>query len=192
MRGSLDSVPREILDLTVLNLDPEDLVRLCRTAKRYNKFICQNDRLWEKLVRRDYPKYADEYRGKEKTWNATYIRLYNIGAYLEQIESLKKLLVSGVDVFFVPSKRISKGIPVKHIRKRILDFLNLDSSSYQVNLYYDDGYKIDLDYVVEGDLKNIVSDLSEKDVEDLLVHLMENAVSLYDRNRDVFFKDREL
>jgi len=70
MCSLLQMIPNEILNLTILELKPREILRLSQMSK-YFRYIVHDENLWKKLVARDF---SDE--KKKETWFETYKRAH--------------------------------------------------------------------------------------------------------------------
>lgn len=51
---SLLNVPKNVLIQTIIDLDVEDILSLCRTNKKLNQDVCENDTFWAKKLQKDF------------------------------------------------------------------------------------------------------------------------------------------
>ena len=59
--SNLQMLDKNLLIEMSLNLNVKDLASLCRTSKRMNEFICNNNLFWRKKLDRDYDNIAGEF-----------------------------------------------------------------------------------------------------------------------------------
>ena len=70
--NNLALLPRDIQIELITNLEPTDLLNLCRTNKQLN-LLCQDERLWQRLVQ---SRYGNEVKMIDNSWRKTYIYKY--------------------------------------------------------------------------------------------------------------------
>lgn len=74
----MDKFPKEILIEIALDLDMEHIIKFCKTNKRVNLAICENENFWRMKLIKDYPNHdslsqiKENYRNKYRRINAFY------------------------------------------------------------------------------------------------------------------------
>ena len=56
METNLLHVPKDVLIMMMLDLDLPDVLKMCRSNKRFNEILCQNPLFWRKKLEKEYPK----------------------------------------------------------------------------------------------------------------------------------------
>ena len=51
----MDKLPKDIVALLAIDLDYVDILKLCRSSSRMNRFICQNEDFWRNKLYKTYP-----------------------------------------------------------------------------------------------------------------------------------------
>ena len=69
----LTTLSKNLLVSMVLGYNLIDILNLCRTSKRFNRFICQNDAFWINKTLRDYGQFGHI----PKILNKKYKKMYN-------------------------------------------------------------------------------------------------------------------
>tara|TARA_R110001599_G_scaffold44889_5_gene133243 strand:- start:94 stop:678 length:585 start_codon:yes stop_codon:yes gene_type:complete len=57
----MDILDKDILVLFALELDLPELLSLCRTSKRINNLLCQNNNFWRRKIEKEHPKLLQYY-----------------------------------------------------------------------------------------------------------------------------------
>ena len=55
----MEKLPKDILIEIALNLNPNDVISFCKSGKRENQVICQNEHFWRQKLVKDYPEYVN-------------------------------------------------------------------------------------------------------------------------------------
>lgn len=108
----MELLPDDINIVTALNLKYEDILRLCRVNKKFNK-ICQNPYFWELKLDRDYPEDKNEkIRSKllPQEYKIRYEQLY-AEILLEDLDWDDDEIVDKVQSF---SQNINRKAPYDH------------------------------------------------------------------------------
>lgn len=56
METNLLHIPKDVLIMMMLDLDLPDVLKMCRSNKRFNEILCQNPLFWRKRLEKEYPK----------------------------------------------------------------------------------------------------------------------------------------
>ena len=72
----MDKFPKEMLIEIALYLDMEGIIKFCKTNKRVNSVVCENENFWRQKLLKDYPnhdslsQFEESYRNKYRRINA--------------------------------------------------------------------------------------------------------------------------
>ena len=77
----MEKLSRDTLILIALEMDLSSILELCKTNKRINEKICQNDMFWLNKIKKERPKFlpALEDKLKFKSYKDLYMKLENSG-----------------------------------------------------------------------------------------------------------------
>jgi hypothetical protein len=51
----MEKLPKDVLVLLAIDLDYADILRLCKSSSRMNRFVCQNENFWRNKLYKIYP-----------------------------------------------------------------------------------------------------------------------------------------
>ena len=51
----MDKLPKDVVALLAIDLDYVDILKLCRSSSRMNRFLCQNEDFWRNKLYKTYP-----------------------------------------------------------------------------------------------------------------------------------------
>jgi hypothetical protein len=71
----MERLSKDIIVKLALGMDLPEILSLCMTSKRFNRFVCENNRFWVSMIKRDYPGYPYELMKGEKDYKDLYKRL---------------------------------------------------------------------------------------------------------------------
>jgi hypothetical protein len=101
--GLIAKLPGDALRNIALNMNYEDIIHWCQTAKRFNDLICNNEPFWANMLKQDFPdKYTTE--NAKDAYILAYANLldekaedYNSFAYIEENDPRFKETLDNLD-----------------------------------------------------------------------------------------------
>jgi hypothetical protein len=58
-KANINSLPPEMVQKIALDLTYDEIRRFCRTSKRFERIVCNNDHFWENKLLQDFPNYPE-------------------------------------------------------------------------------------------------------------------------------------
>lgn len=85
----LQSLPKDVLLMMLLDLDLSDIVSLCQTSSRIDKDVCKNSNFWGNKIRKDFPdaKYTS------LNTRQIYLKLDKIKKEYPELKSILSLII---------------------------------------------------------------------------------------------------
>jgi hypothetical protein len=114
----MDKFPKEMLIQVALELDMENIIKFCKTNKKVNSAVCENENFWRQKLLKDYPNYFELFPlSQEERYRKKYLRIYSF--YTSVDETCQEFL----NHFFGESQRyMDKTEYLKDFRDAITDF----------------------------------------------------------------------
>ena len=123
------NLPAEVIRQIALKMDLPTITFTCRTSKRFNQLICNNEAYWREKLRKDFPKAEFLYTGpanstvymnpksesRYRTWRAFYRQLIEPQLEFEEEEKRDKLFNEFI-LFIRPLDdewKIKRMLPIK-------------------------------------------------------------------------------
>ncbi len=95
----MNTLPDDLIVYMALSYDMEDLVSYCRTSKRANHLVCDNNNFWIQKLKRDFGISMDDIK-----------RYYRDRGYDEIIQNMLKNLYLLIDLFYTHLESPQKGL----------------------------------------------------------------------------------
>lgn len=110
----MEKLPKDILIEIALNLNPDDVINFCKSAKRENQVICQNEHFWRRKLVKDYPEYFN-FELTEINYKTIYINMF---IFHQEIHRFTRDFLNR---FFGESQRyMNKDLYLKDFKNEIL------------------------------------------------------------------------
>ena len=86
----METLPKDVIVKLALELENEDILKLCSSSKRYNEYVCKNEKFWLNKIRKEYPYITDIKSYKKNIFKRgiTYKEIYEtfFGSIVANIE----------------------------------------------------------------------------------------------------------
>ena len=175
----MDKFPKEMLIEIALKLDIENIIKFCKTNKRTNFVVCENEHFWRRKLLKDYPNFK-ELTEVHTSYKSTYLRIFSF------YESIHNACLSILDHFFGESQGyMNKEQYIKDFKNAVIEFhVNKEKLDDYEFLDFKYDFRIKYKHLFPGILQNIhsqrVRDIIYDSPDDPLVMLEEEV------NFDIF------
>ena len=70
----MDKFPKEMLIEIALELNMKNIIKFCRTNKKINSAVCENENFWRQKLLKDYPNYS-QLSSIQESYRKKYLRI---------------------------------------------------------------------------------------------------------------------